>query len=348
MTFAWPWALTALLVIPLLLGLAAWLRRRRRRSAVRVSSIALVRAALPGRTRWRRRIPVVLLLLGLAVLGVGAARPQASVAVPSNAATILLAIDVSGSMCATDVEPNRISAAQDAASRFIRSQAGGPRIGLVAFAGTAGLLVSPTDDTDRLLAALKTLSTSRGTAIGQGIVQSLDAIAEVDPSVAPTGADPGRARAGYAADAVVVLTDGANTQGVDPATAARQAADRRVKVFTIGFGTSRPTSLVCGPEQVGGGFGGGYGFGGFGGAGGPNPLVADEPALRRIATTTGGTFYRAQNAGELRAALNRLPGTFTLIREQRDVAAFFAAGGGLLLAAAVALSLWWNRGPRRP
>jgi Ca-activated chloride channel homolog len=349
MSLSWPWALLALLAIPLVIAAWWWTRRRRRRGAVRVTSIALVRAALPGRSRWRRLIPAALLLLGLAVLGVGAARPQATVPVPSSSGTIMLALDVSGSMCSTDVRPNRITAAENAASAFIKSEAGGPRIGLVAFAGTAGTLVHPTTDAGTLLHALSGLTTSQGTAIGQGILTSLDAIAQVDPSVAPTGARPASAR-GYAHDVIVVLTDGSNNAGVNPQTAARQAAARGVRVFTIGFGTTNPAPLECSSSQFGGfgGFGGyGGGGGGGGGFGGRSPLVADYGALRQIAGTTGGKFYRAQNADQLKAALGNLSGTFTIIREHLDVAAWFAGFGGLFIAAALALSLWWNR-TRRP
>jgi Ca-activated chloride channel homolog len=340
---SWPWALFALLAIPLVAAVWWLTRRRRRQAVVRVTSIALVRAAVPGRSRWRRRIPAALLTLGLAVLAVGAARPQATVPVASSSATIMLALDVSGSMCSTDVKPNRITAAEQAASAFIESQTGGPRIGLVAFASTAVVLVPPTADTRQLLGALGGLTTSSGTAIGAGIVTSLDAIAQVDPSVAPTGATVSRERgAGYADDVIVVLTDGSNNRGIAPRTAAIQAADRGVRVFTIGYGTDTPAPLACSSGQFGG-FGGG-GFGGFGGRGGPgNPFDADYGALMQISRTTGGTFYRAQDAGQLSTALARLPAAFTIVRKQVDLASWFAAGGGLLIAAAVAFSLWWNR-----
>jgi len=203
--------------------------------------------------------------------------------------------------------------------------------------------VPPTTDSGALLHALSGLSTSRGTAIGQGILTSLDAIAQVDPSVASTGARPARA-SGYAHDVIVLLTDGSNNEGVDPQTAARQAAARGVRVFTIGFGTTNPAPLVCSGSQFNGFGGGGYGGAGYGGGfGGRNPLVADYGALRQIAGLTGGKFYRAQNANQLKAALGNLSGTFTIIREHRDIAAWFAALGGLLIAAALALSLWWNR-----
>jgi len=348
MSFSWPWALLALLVIPLVFAVWWLTRLRRRRAAVRVTSIALVRTALPGRSRWRRRIPAALLTLGLAVLAVGAARPQATVPVASSSATIMLALDVSGSMCSTDVQPNRITAAEHAATDFIDSQTGGPRIGLVTFAGTAVVLVPPTADTNQLIGALGGLTTSFGTAIGEGILTSLDAIAQVDPSVAPTGATVSRARgAGYADDVIVVLTDGSNNRGIDPQTAARQAADRGVRVFTIGYGTDNPAPLACSSDQFGG-FGGGtpVGFGGGGGA--SNPFDADYAALMKISRTTGGTFYRAEDAGQLSTALARLPDAFTIVRKHIDIASWFAAGGGLLIVAAVALSLWWNRTRRVP
>jgi Ca-activated chloride channel family protein len=348
MSFSWPWALLSLLVIPLVFA-AWWLtRRRRRRAAVRVTSIALVAAAVPGRSRWRRRVPAGLLAAGLAVLAIGAARPQATVPVASSNATIMLALDVSGSMCSTDVKPNRITAAENSASAFIRSQAGGPRIGLVVFASTAVVLVPPTTNTQQLLGALAGLATDDGTAIGAGILTSLDAIAQVDPSVAPTGATVTHNRnAGYADAVIVVLTDGSNNRGVDPRTAAKDAANRGVRVFTIGYGTVNPAPLACGAGQFGGFGGGSGGFGGggggFGGGGAGNPFNADYGALMQISRTTGGSFYRAQDAGQLSSALNHLPAAFTIVRKHLDVAAWFAGGGGLLVAAAVALSLWWNR-----
>ena len=230
MTFSWPWALLSLLIIPIVAGVVWLLRRRRRRAAVQVTSIALVRAALPPRTRWTRLIPTLLLLLGFATLSVGAARPQATVPVPSNSTTIMLAMDVSGSMCSTDVEPNRLTVAQKAAVSFIESLDGETKIGLVAFAGVAGLQVPPTTDKDALIEAINNFTTARGTAIGSAILTSIDGIAAINPTVAPTGVDAESAqRSGYAADVIVVLTDGANTQGVEPATAAESAAVRGLK-----------------------------------------------------------------------------------------------------------------------
>jgi len=330
-------------------ALSWWLRRRRRRAAVRVTSISLVRAALPQRTRWTRLIPTLLLVLGLVTLGVGAARPQASVPVASNSTTIMLAMDVSGSMCATDVDPNRITVAQKAAIAFIEGQDGGTRIGLVAFAGVAGLQVPPTTDPEQLIEAINNFSTARGTAIGSAILTSIDGIAAIDPSVAPTGIDAETAqRSGYAPDVIVVLTDGANTQGVEPVKAAEEAAVRGVRVFTIGFGTTTPTRMSCTGQQAGGwagGGGGGWGGGGWGGGGrsGRSPLTIDEPSLQAVAETTGGQYYRAENADQLQEALGDLPRHVTVVRKQVDIASWFAGVGGLLVAVAVGLSLWWNR-----
>jgi Ca-activated chloride channel family protein len=344
MFFSWPWALLALLVLPLVFAVWWLARRWRRRATVRVTSIALVRIAVPGRSRWRRLVPAALLAVGLAVLAVGAARPQATVPVASSSATIMLAIDTSGSMCATDVQPNRLTAAEQSAGAFIKSQAGGPRIGIAVFSGTAVVLVPPTANTQQLLNALGGLTAGGATAIGEAVLTSLDAIAQVDPTVAPTGATVKRnLGAGYADDVIVVLTDGSNNRGVDPPAAARQAAARGVRVFTIGYGTSNPAQLACGSTQFGG-----FGGLGGGGGGGGNPFQADYAALTQISKATGGTFYRAQDASQLSSALAKLPAAFTIVHKHVDIAAAFAALGGLLVVAAVALSLWWNRAVSRP
>jgi Ca-activated chloride channel homolog len=350
MTFSWPWALLSLLIIPIVAGVVWLLRRHRRRATVRVTSIALVRAALPPRTRWTRLIPTLLLLLGFATLGVGAARPQATVPVPSNSTTIMLAMDVSGSMCSTDVEPNRLTVAQKAAVSFIESQDGETKIGLVAFAGVAGLQVPPTTDKDALIEAIDNFTTARGTAIGSAILTSIDGIAAINPTVAPSGVDAESAqRSGYAPDVIVLLTDGANTQGVEPETAAEAAAVRGLRVFTIGFGTTTPTRMACTGRQAGGWAGGGPGRG-FGGFGGRNPRVIDEKSLQAIAEITGGQYYKAESADQLQQALGDLPSQVAVVKKHVDIASWFAGAGGLLVAVAVGLSLWWNRvrAPRPP
>jgi Ca-activated chloride channel family protein len=350
MSFSWPWALVALLAVPLLLVARWWLNRRRRRAALTVSSVALIRAALPGRTSWRRRIPVYLFLAGLLALAAALARPQASLAVPSNTTSILLAIDVSGSMCTTDVAPNRLAVATEAARTFIREQDDGTRIGLVAFSGIAGLLVPPTTERKPLLDAIDTLKTGRGTAIGQAILTSIDAIAEGNPDVAGTGVDLGDAVPGttgdYEPDTIVVLTDGSNTTGVEPAVAAEQAAARRLRVFTIGFGTTEPAQMMCTADQISSGspFGGGMRGGGFGWGGGRNREL-DEEALTQVADLTGGRYFRAEDAGQLSDVLADLPREIGVHREDVEITVWFLLAGVLLAVTGAGLALWWNRAP---
>jgi Ca-activated chloride channel family protein len=352
MSISWPWALLALLVVPVLLLLRWWMNRRRKRSAVTVSSVALIKAAVPGRSSWRRRVPAWLFLAGLIAVGAAVTRPQATVEVPSNNTSILLAIDVSGSMCSTDVPPNRLTVASDAARKFVKAQKDGTRIGLVAFSGIAGLLVPPTTDKHALLDAIDGLKTARGTAIGQAILASIDAIAEHNPQVAKTGVDLGDAAPDtlgeYQPDTIVVLTDGSNTTGVDPVTAAQQAAARRVRVFTIGFGTTNPAPMICTADQVGADqFGGMGGFpGGFGGRGGGGfrGQEIDEDALQQVADTTGGRYFRAEDSDQLAGVLNDLPREIGLHKEKTEITVWFLLAGALLVSAGVGLSLWWSRG----
>lgn len=361
MTLTWPWALGVLAAIPLLLLVRWWLNRKRRKVAVRVSSIALIQAALPGRSLWRRRIPAILFVIGLVFLGMGAARPQATMPVPTNATSILLAIDVSGSMCSTDVQPNRLTVAQDAAKKFVLGQQDGTKIGLVAFSGISGLLVEPTTDKQKLVDALGSLKTARGTAIGLAILSAIDAIAENNPDVAPTGVKldaapgaPGAPATSFEPDTIVVLTDGANTQGVTPVTAAEQAAARRLRVYTIGFGTTQPSQMVCTPDQIGGdsAIRGGDGRGSFrgGGFGGGRYQLIDEPTLKKVADLTGGEYFRAEDSQQLVEVMTDLPIEIVVQRKKVEISVWFMLGGVLAVFAAVGLSLWWNKAlgvPRR-
>ncbi|MFI5952541.1 VWA domain-containing protein [Cryptosporangium sp. NPDC051539] len=365
MSVHWPWALLALLAVPLLLAARWWFARRRRRTALQVSSVALIRAALPGRSAWRRRIPVLLFLLGLLPLAAGLTRPEASVQVPTNDSSILLAIDVSGSMCSTDIDPNRLAVASEAARRFIRSQDNGTKIGLVAFSGIAGLLVAPTTDQKALLSAIDSLKTARGTAIGQAILTAIDAIAEINPDVMASGIDlsgggstPGSPTPGdgqtplgdYEPDTIVVLTDGSNTQGVDPVTAAEQAAARRVRVYTIGFGTTLPAPMVCTADQISGDATTGNWGGNFGGGsrgGGRRVQQIDEAALKSVADLTGGRYFKAEDADQLADVLGDLPSEIGLRKKKVEITVWFVLAGTVLVFAGVALSVWWQR-PRTP
>ena len=358
MRLLWPFALFALLVPLAVLVGAWWIRRRRRKYAVTFASLALVKAAMPERSRWRRRVPAALLLAAMVALVLGMARPQALVATERSDTSIMLTIDVSRSMCSTDVSPNRLAAAQEAARQFVEDQPDGTRLGIVVFAASAQLLVPPTTDRDKLNDAIDGFSTAVGTAIGNGILASIDALSRVNPQIAPstvrlTGRERSRNRfaSKYVPDVMVLLTDGAATTGVDPRAAARQAADRGVRVFTIGFGTENPTMLVCTPEQFGGdtldplGGGGGIGIVPGGGPSGRtgNFLEIDEGTLRAIARTTGGSYARAASASQLNKAFADLPRRVVKVREVRELTVYLVAAGALLAIGALTTSRWWNR-----
>lgn len=362
MTFAWPLALVALLAAPLLIGVYLLALRRRRRRAVTYSSIALLRSVIPTRSRWRRHLPVLLLTGALGVLGIAAARPQVTSAVPVGRGSIMLAIDVSRSMCATDITPNRLTAAQKAAKDFVRAQPSGTRVGLVVFAGFAQEAVAPTADKKAVVSAIDELVTARGTAIGAALLKSLDAIAEVNPKVPPVGdvndtgdgasagPPPTATKSGdYAPDVVVLLTDGANTTGIEPLDAVPYAVARKVRVYTIGIGTASPASLECSVAQLGGDTRfGGFGFGGggpgprvFGGFGGRSPLRADLPTLQQVAERTGGQAFSAEDAPHLSKVFATLPRHVTVQKMRHEVSATVALLGGLLALAAVGVSIRW-------
>jgi Ca-activated chloride channel family protein len=358
MDVLWPGALLLLGAIPLLIAAYIWVLRRRRRFAVRYSSLSLVRAAL-GRQSWlRRHLPFVLFLVALASLTVAAARPVAIVSVPTGQTTIILAIDVSRSMCSTDIPPTRIEAAEAAALSFIQRQKPGTQISIVAFAGFAEVVQTATTDQEALATAVQSLTTGRRTAIGSGILKSIDAIAEIDPNVAPsvkddlTGAAPTPVpRGAYAPEIIVLLTDGVSNSGPKPLVAAQQAADRGIRVYTIGFGTADGSLPACAPRLVGGGAvdggggfgGGGFGGGGFGGGGlGGFRRGIDEDTLKEVANMTGGEYYSAESAGELQAVFENLPTYLIVKHETTEITFAFTAFGALLAAAAVILSLRWH------
>lgn len=365
MTFEWPLALVVLLAVPLVLGVYLLAMRRRRKQAVNYSSVALLRSVLPRRSRWQRHLPMAMLLSSLGVLSIAAARPQMTREVAIGRTSIILAFDVSRSMCATDVDPNRMSVAQRAARDFVQNQPPGTRMGLVVFAGSAQLAVPPTTDRDTLAQAIEGLTTGRGTAIGAAMLKSLNAIAEVNSEVLPVGdttsSDPDGARpggsttpgvGGYVADIVVLLTDGANTRGITPLDAVPFAVERRVRIYTIGFGTDRPASLVCSAQQVGGdlqrGFGGGFGrgFGGGGfGSGARSPLRADYGTLQQVAERTGGEAYSAEDAPQLQEVFADLRKDVTVQKQLQEVAAPFVVLGALLAAAAIGASIRWSAYP---
>jgi Ca-activated chloride channel family protein len=371
-SFTWPLALLLLLAVPAVLGAYLLAMRRRRKQAITYSSVALLRVALPRGSRWRRHLPIAALLASLGVLGLASARPQLTTEVPVDQTSIILALDTSGSMCSTDVHPNRLAVAQSAAREFVNSQPSGTQMGLVVFSSFAELAAAPTRERSVLDRVINNLSVSPGTAIGAAILQSLDAISEVDPQVQPVGnalsiaaaapsavapvtgnsgggSSAAQAKApkdGYVPDIIVLLTDGANNRGITPLQAVPYAVARRVRIYTIGFGTTNPGPLVCTPQQQGGvsagfgpagGFAGaGYGGGGYGGGGYGSPLVADLPPLREVSRLTGATSYTARDASELEKVFAGLSKHVAVQKRRHEVTADFAILGALLVLAALA------------
>jgi len=359
-SFVWPLALLSLLVVPLLLGVYWWLLRRRRREAVTYSSVALLRSVLPRRKRWQRHVPIALLLASLAALGLAAGRPHVEREVPYARTSIILALDVSGSMCSTDVKPNRLVVAQQASRAFVEDQPDEVRMGLVVFSGFAELAVPPTTDRSALVETIDTVTTGRGTAIGAAVLKGLDAIAEVNPAVQPVGdiyaleeePTPGQSPDGpaaapddYVPDIIVLLTDGRNTRGIEPLDAVPHAVERRVRVYTIGFGTTEPSEPACTRAQLGGRIFGGRGFGGGGPGGFGGFLVADTPTLMAVAEQTGGTYHNAEDADQLRQVFADLPKDVATQRQETEITWLLAAVGALLAAAAVAASIRWSPYP---
>jgi Ca-activated chloride channel homolog len=353
MSLGSPYLLTLSLAGVLLLGAYLWWLRRGRRTTTTFSSLGILREAASGQKPWHRHVPVVLICLALVALGVGAARPTVTMTVPSNHATVILALDVSGSMCNTDVTPNRLAAAQAAVRSFLQAQkSSGTKFGLVVFSSQAQLTVAPTTDTSVLLKAIDGLTTGRGTVIGSAILTAVDAIAEIDPKVTPTDSTPSSETptgtvvpASPVPEIVVLLTDGANTRGVTPQEAAVQAAERGVRIYPIGFGTTSPKSMACTASQVSnGGFGGGFGGGGGrgGGGAGAGALIADDGALKEVAQITGGEYFSAASSDQLNKVLDSVRSRLGTVRQEVDISAGFAVLGSLLLLGAALVTLRRN------
>ncbi len=349
MSFLWPDALGLLLALPLLVAGYVVLQRRRKASAVRFAHLDLVRAAAGSTPRLRRHLPPALLLLALALLFVASARPTARVSLPSDQRTIVLAIDVSLSMRATDVEPSRIAAAQAAAKAFVLAQPADVRLGIVTFAGSASTVQVPTHQRDDLVAAIDRFELQRGTAIGSGIILSLATLfpderidlealvlgqrggrapapgAPIDRAAGPQSEPPEPVAPGsHSSAAIILLTDGRRTTGPDPLAAAQMAARRGVRVHTVGFGTAA---------------GGHVGIDGM-----SIYMRFDEETLKAIAGITQAEYFHAASAAELGRVYEQLNARFALERREIEVGALLSAAATALALLAAGLSLRWFRG----
>ena len=353
MGLIWPAFLFLLILIPLVVLVYVWALRRRRRFAVHYSSLSLIREAMPGRTSWRRHLPFALFLLALGFLIFGLARPVATVNATSSQSTIMLALDVSLSMCSSDILPNRLTVAQDAAETFIHGLKQGTRVGIVAFAGFAELVAAPTADKEVALVAVDNLSAARRTAVGSAILRSLDAIVEINPQIAPVSvflnssenlAEP-ESPGAYEPAIIVLLTDGASNWGVFPLDAAQAAADRGVRIYTIGYGTARGSPFDCTPKQLGG-----FPFGNHFGRSAvvrDDPrvipfLAIDEDTLREVASMTGGEYRLAGSSDELIEVLAGVPGHVATTKVKREMSAILVAIGAFFALASFTLAQLWN------
>jgi Ca-activated chloride channel family protein len=349
MSFDSPQLLWLLLAVPALVAAYFWALSRKKRIALRYANLGAIKEALGPGQRLRRHLPPLLFLFAMIVAIVAIARPQAVVTLPSDQRTILLVMDVSLSMRAQDVQPSRIQAAQEAAKSFVKEQPADVRIGIVTFAGTASVAQPPTRNHDDLIAAIDRFELQRHTAIGSGLIVGLATLfpeegIDLESLVYKGGLRSGGGKAppidraakpepkpfkpvppgSYASAAIILLTDGRRTTGPDSLDAARMAAERGVRVFTVGFGTPG---------------GGTASFDGY-----SMYMAFDEETLKAIAEITHGEYFQASTAAELAKIYERLNTRFVLEKKETEVTALAAAAAaGLLLAAALLSLAWTNR-----
>jgi Ca-activated chloride channel family protein len=345
MSFLWPEALWLLVLLPVLVGVYVWLLRRKNKSAVRYANLGMIKEAMSAGSRYRRHVPPALLFLALAALAVAVARPVATVTLPTQKQTIVMALDASGSMRAKDVEPSRLVAMQNAAKQFVAEASPRTKIGVVVFAGTAALVQPPTDDREAIIAAIDRIQLQRATATGSGLIVSLatlfpDAGFDVSTAVfgrdAPRSGPIGQAKkdpnkdfkpaepGSYSGAVVILLTDGQRTTGPDPIEIAKMAADRGVRVYTVGFGTT--AGEIIGFE--------GWSF----------RVRLDEETLKTVAQMTRGEYFYAGTAADLRKVYQTLNSRLSLEKKETEITALFSAVAALFAMVSGLLSLlWFNR-----
>jgi len=345
MQFLWSDLLWLLLIVPLLIAAYVFVLRRRKKAAVRYASLSLVRDAIGPRQWLRRHLPAALLLLAVVCALLGVARPTAVFTLPTAHQTIVLAIDVSRSLRATDIKPSRLGAAQNAVKAFIKDLPRNVRVGLVTFAGTAAVVQTPTQNRQDLIAAVDRFQLQRQTATGTGLLMALslllpDAGIDLEGELFDSrfsrrsGAAPLNASRGskgkefkpvppgsYTAGAIVLLSDGRRTTGPDPLVAGKMAAERGVRVHTVGFGTKEGGPVDFEDEVI-------Y-------------MRFDEEALKAIAGITEGEYFHASSATDLHQVYRNLTAKLALERRETELTAFFGAMAALLALVAAVLSLLW-------
>jgi len=330
MSFIWPAILFLLLLIPLLAAFYFLLQRRRQRIVANYGSLGFLQGTagkLPGT---RRHIPPALFLLSLAILIVALARPQTVVRLPHIEGTVILAFDISGSMAANDFKPTRLEAAKVAAGDFVQNQPVGVQIGVVAFSDSGLSIQPPTNDRDVVLATIKRLTPQRGTSLASGILTSLNTLASMntrpplqysnltpEPTPSPTPMPQGT----HVPAIIVLLTDGENTTTPDPLAAAQTAADRGVRIYTVGIGSAAGTILHVNGFTV--------------------HTQLDEAMLQQIAQISGGAYYNAENEQDLQKIYDNLDPQLVIKPEKTEVTSIFAGAGIFALLFGGLLSLAW-------
>ena len=339
MYFQWPFMLWLLLLIPVLIVAYIIAQRRRQKYALRYASLSLVKDALGRGPGLRRHIPPLIFLLALTVMIFAIARPIAVVALPSQEGTVILTMDVSGSMMADDLKPTRMEAAKTAARAFVDKQPPGVLIGVVSFSDNASIVQAPTDDKTAVLAAINRLQPQRATAIGRGLLTSIDAIfaggdaeaalaPRLPPGVEPTPTpSPTPVPRGYFQPAIIVLlTDGENNQFPAPMQIINQVVDRGIRVYTVGIGSVQGTILHIQGRSV--------------------RVRLDETTLKQIADATDGQYYNASNSNDLRAIYENLSTHLVMRAQKQEITFALTSVAALLTLIAGFLSLlWFNRLP---
>ena len=338
MTFSSPLWLAVVLAIPLLFAIQWALRRRRMRYAVSYSNTSVLAAVAP-QASWRRNIPVALFATAFLALAMGMAKPHAQVAVPRDEATVILTVDVSGSMQATDVTPDRITAAKNAATSFINKLPDRFRVAVVAFSDVSNVLAQPTTDRSSTLDAISSLQAEGGTAMGDALRQSVELVREdrerafsplitpATPTPPPPGSTPPpQPDRPERVSAILLLSDGENTTGIDPLAVAAEAEELGVPVYAIALGT--PSGIVTVPDQFGN----------------PQtlPVPPDYATLQSIAETTGGGYFEAPSGEDLQAVYDSLGQRIGYTTRPEEVTYAFAGVGAILLLLATVASLFWR------
>ena len=349
MTWLWPEMLWLLLLVPAVVAAYLVLLRRKKKSALRYASLSIVKdAARTPASALRRHVPPLMFLAAFTLMILAIARPAAVVTLPSQHETVILSMDVSGSMRATDVKPSRIAAAQEAARAFVAEQPKTTRIGVVSFAATASVVQSPTHSREDILAAIERFQLQRGTAVGSGILVALKMIfpdAEFDlrssnprrEAARASPLDPAKATdkaagkdaktvppGSYSSAAIILLTDGQTTTGPDPIESARMAADRGIRVYTVGIGTQNGETI--------------------GAEGWSMRVRLDEQSLKTIANLTQGEYFYAGTATDLQKIYKNLNTKLFFEQKETEISALFAAAAaGLALVSGLLSLLWFNR-----